>query len=155
MATDGRVDWRWRTGGDVIGKPVADERYVYFVALDNVLRAMNLVTGGQQWMRPLPIRPAWGAVKAGSTIVVAGQAAAAPRFNIKDGVAAGTVTGVATEPEVAAAAAAADRAEEGADLSSAPARRRSGRRAARPGASAHARADAADAVQGHREGGVG
>ena len=37
MATDGRVDWRWRTGGDVIGKPVADERYVYFVALDNVL----------------------------------------------------------------------------------------------------------------------
>jgi len=105
MASDGRVDWRWRTGGDVIGKPVADERYVYFVALDNVLRAMNLVTGGQQWMRPLPIRPAWGAVKAGSTILVAGQAAAIRAYNIKDGVAAGTVTGVATAPEDAAAAA--------------------------------------------------
>ena len=100
-------NWRWRTGGDVIGKPVADERYVYFVALDNVLRAMNLVSGGQQWMRPLPIRPAWGAVKAGSTIVVAGQAAAIRAYNIKDGVAAGTVTGVATEPGDAAAAAAA------------------------------------------------
>ena len=104
MASDGRVDWRWRTGGDVIGKPVADGRYVYFVALDNVLRAMNLVTGGQQWMRPLPIRPAWGAVKSGATIVVAGQAAALRAYNIKDGVAAGTVTGVATEPAAAAPA---------------------------------------------------
>ena len=54
----------------MIGKPVADDRYVYYVSLDNVLRAMNQVTGGQQWMRPLPIRPAWGAMKAGSTIVV-------------------------------------------------------------------------------------
>ena len=98
MAADGRVDWRWRTGGDVIGRPVADERHVYFVALDNVLRAMNMVSGGQQWMRPLPIRPAWGPVKAGSTIVVAGQAAALPAFNIKDGVATGTLTGVAAQP---------------------------------------------------------
>jgi outer membrane protein assembly factor BamB len=99
MAADGRVDWRWRTGGDVIGKPVADERYVYFVALDNVLRAMNLVTGGQQWMRPLPFRPAWGPAKAGSTIVVAGQTPPLRAFNIKDGTAAGTLTGVAAQSE--------------------------------------------------------
>ena len=79
MAADGRVDWRWRTGGDVIGMPVADERYVYFVSLDNVLRALNMVSGGQQWMRPLPMRPTWGPVKAGATIVVAGQARAAAR----------------------------------------------------------------------------
>ena len=98
MAADGRVDWRWRTGGDVIGRPVSDERYVYFVALDNVLRALNLVTGGQQWMRPLPMRPAWGPVKAGSTIVVAGQAAPLRAFNVKDGAAAGTLTGVAAQP---------------------------------------------------------
>src|SRR5262249_52458167 len=31
MARDGKVDWRWRTGGDVIGKPAADEDTVYFV----------------------------------------------------------------------------------------------------------------------------
>ena len=104
MARDGRVDWRWRTGADVIGKPVADERYVYFVALDNVLRAMNLVTGGQQWMRPLPIRPVFGAAKAGSTIVVSGQTATVHAFNIKDGSAAGTLTGVATQPPAAPAA---------------------------------------------------
>jgi len=109
MAADGRVDWRWRTGADVIGKPVADARYVYFVALDNVLRAMNLVTGGQQWMRPLPIRPAFGAAKAGSTIVVSGQTATVHAFNIKDGVAAGTLAGVATQPPAAAAADAASK----------------------------------------------
>jgi outer membrane protein assembly factor BamB len=108
MAADGRVDWRWRTGGDVIGKPVADDRYVYFVSLDNVLRAMNMVTGGQQWMRPLPMRPAWGAVLAGSTIVVAGQLPPLRAYNIKDGVAAGTLIGVATPaPEATPAAAAA------------------------------------------------
>jgi outer membrane protein assembly factor BamB len=99
MAEDGRVDWRWRTGGDVIGKPVADDRHVYFVALDNVLRAMNLVTGGQQWMRPLPIRPAWGLAKAGSTIVVAGLNPPLRAYNVKDGVAAGTLTGIAPQPE--------------------------------------------------------
>jgi outer membrane protein assembly factor BamB len=104
MAEDGRVDWRWRTGGDVIGKPIADERYVYFVALDNVLRAMNLVSGGQRWMRPLPIRPAWGPVRAGSTIVVAGQTPPLRAYNLKDGVAAGTLTGIVPQGEEPAAA---------------------------------------------------
>jgi outer membrane protein assembly factor BamB len=98
MTADGRVDWRWRTGGDVIGKPVADDHYVYFVSLDNVLRAMNMVTGGQQWMRPLPMRPAWGAVRAGSTIVAAGLLPPMRAYNIKDGVAAGTLTGIVTQP---------------------------------------------------------
>jgi outer membrane protein assembly factor BamB len=104
MAKDGRVDWKWRTGGDVIGRPIADHRLVYFVSLDNVLRAMNLVSGGQQWMRPLPMRPAWGAVQAGATIVVAGQTPPLRAFNIKDGSPAGTLTsaGLAPDAEVAA-----------------------------------------------------
>jgi len=106
MAADGRVDWRWRTGGDVIGRPVADNRYVYFLALDNVLRAINLVTGGQQWMRPLPIRPAWGPAKAGSAIIVAGLPPALRAFNMKDGVAVGTLTGFEPMPAGEGAAAA-------------------------------------------------
>ena len=98
MAKDGRIDWRWQTGADVIGRPIADDRHVYFVSLDNVLRAMNLVTGGQQWMRPLPIRPAFGPVRSGSTIVVAGQATL-HAYNSKDGVAAaGALAGVVQPP---------------------------------------------------------
>ena len=44
-ADDGEVAWRWRTGADVIGAPVADDRRVYFVSLDNVLRALDLRRG--------------------------------------------------------------------------------------------------------------
>jgi outer membrane protein assembly factor BamB len=101
LAKDGVVDWRWRTGGDVIGLPIADARLVYFVALDNVLRALNQKTGGQQWMRPLPMRPAWGPVAVGSTVVVAGLTASVRGFAMKDGAPAGEMTAtseVATQP---------------------------------------------------------
>ena len=104
LAADGKVDWKWRTGGDVIGRPIADKRHVYFVALDNVLRAHSLITGGQQWMRPLPMRPAYGPVRAGSTIVVAGQEAPLRAFNIKDGLQAGTLTGAGMAADAKTAA---------------------------------------------------
>jgi outer membrane protein assembly factor BamB len=105
MASDGRVDWHWKTGGDIIGRAVADNRLVYFVALDNVLRAMNLISGNQQWMRPLPLRPAWGPAKAGSAIIVAGPAPPLRAFDVKDGQAAGTLTGTGLGADAEAAAA--------------------------------------------------
>jgi outer membrane protein assembly factor BamB len=85
MTEDGRIDWRWRTGGDVIGRPIADEQRVYFVSLDNVLRALNLKSGGQHWMRPLPMRPVTGAIRAGSTVVVTGVGAALHAYDASDG----------------------------------------------------------------------
>lgn len=85
MTRDGRIDWRWRTGGDVIGAPVADGGRVYFVSLDNVLRAMNAVTGGQQWLRALPLRPTSGPLLAGATVLVVGQSPAIRTFNAQDG----------------------------------------------------------------------
>ena len=91
MAKDGRVDWRWRTGGNVIGMPAADAGHVYFVSLDNVVRAMHPVSGAQLWFKPLPFRPAWGAVRAGSTVVVAGQTSSLRAFAVKDGAASGTI----------------------------------------------------------------
>jgi outer membrane protein assembly factor BamB len=100
IAKDGRVDWRWRTGGDIVGKPVADEHRVYFVALDNVLRALDRVSGGQKWLRALPLRPIWGPVLAGATIVVGGQANSLRAYNMSDGVATGEVSAGA---EIAAA----------------------------------------------------
>ena len=85
MTEDGRIDWRWRTGGDVIGQPIADDHLVYFVSLDNVLRALNLKSGGQYWMRPLPMRPVSGPIQSGSTIVVSGVAAALHAYDASDG----------------------------------------------------------------------
>jgi len=95
LAKDGEIDWRWRTGGDIVGSAVADESRVYFVALDNVLRALNQKSGGQQWMRPLSLRPAWGPVAAGSSIVVAGLSNVVRGFAMKDGAPAGDVTAAA------------------------------------------------------------
>jgi outer membrane protein assembly factor BamB len=88
MTKDGRVDWRWRTGADVIGAPVSDGPRVYFVSLDNVLRSMNAVTGGQYWLRPLPLRPTVGPQLAGSTLVVVGQTSVIRAYGSKEGVAA-------------------------------------------------------------------
>jgi hypothetical protein len=93
MTKDGRVDWRWRTGGDVIGLPIADKDRVYFVALDNVLRALNQKSGVQHWMRPLAIRPAWGPIAAGSTVLVAGLTPSVRGFEMKDGSPAGDLPG--------------------------------------------------------------
>jgi len=86
---DGRVAWRWRTGADVVGVPVVDERNVYFVSLDNALRALSRKTGVQQWVRLLPIRPTRGPLRVDRTLVVSGIAPALRAYNMKDGTAAG------------------------------------------------------------------
>lgn len=96
----GEIDWRWRTGADVRGLPLTDDRLVYFVSLDNVLRALNLVSGGQKWMRALPLRPAWAPSIIDGTLVVAGQASTVRTYNAKDGTPA---TEISAGGEVAAA----------------------------------------------------
>ena len=42
---DGRVRWRKRVGAAVVGRPAADRSAVYFLALDNLLRALDRVGG--------------------------------------------------------------------------------------------------------------
>jgi len=100
LAKNGHVDWRWRTGGDVIGVPAVDAHRVYFVSLDNVLRALDRISGVQQWMRALPVRPVWGPVKVVEHLLVGGQANALQAYSAKDGTPAGNIDGGA---EIAAA----------------------------------------------------
>ncbi len=91
MAKDGRVDWRWRTGGDVVGTPIADDRRVYFVALDNVLRALNRRAAINDGFERCPCDRRGVPARAGGTIVVAGQAPALRVYDLKEGTAAGEV----------------------------------------------------------------
>ena len=88
---DGRVDWRTRAGSEIRGLPAVDERRVYFVSLDNVLRAVNRSHGVQQWIQMLKFRPLGGPVKAGDTIVVSGLQPPLRAFNIEDGKAASDI----------------------------------------------------------------
>ena len=91
-ATTGEVDWRWRTGADVIGAPITDGSRVYFVSRDNVLRALDRTSGGQRWKRALPGRPTRGVVRAGDLLLVSGLAPKVSAFAMKDGSPAGEIT---------------------------------------------------------------
>jgi outer membrane protein assembly factor BamB len=90
-ARDGVVRWRWRTGADIVGTPVADSDRVYFAALDNVLRALDLGSGAQRWKRALAVRPNIGPVLAADTLIISGLSPAIQGFFLKDGTPAGDV----------------------------------------------------------------
>ena len=82
---DGRIDWFWRTGGDVVGTPVADLEHVYFNARDNVLRALDRRNGARRWRRPLTGRPLHGPLRVGPLIVVAGVSPTVELFDAETG----------------------------------------------------------------------
>jgi outer membrane protein assembly factor BamB len=87
---DGSVDWSVPTGADVIGLPVADAHNVYFVSLDNVLRAVHRGSGNQEWKRVLAVRPTAGPIQALNVILVTGLSKTLPAFTATEkGLAAG------------------------------------------------------------------
>ena len=88
-AQDGEKRWRARTGADVVSRPIVDEHRVYFLSLDNVLRALNRSNGVLQWKRPLTLRPAWAPIKAFDAIIVTGIQGPLRAFLLKDGTPAG------------------------------------------------------------------
>jgi outer membrane protein assembly factor BamB len=110
-AKDGERLWRWQTGGDVVGRAAIDEKHVYFVSLDNLLRGMDRKSGAQLWKRALPSRPASGPLLAGTTLLVSGREAALRIFATKDGAPGTDVTAdgiIAAPPAIVPVAASAD-----------------------------------------------
>jgi len=53
----GRLAWKWRTGGDVMGVSGDIKGGAYYASLDNVLRAVNRGNGNQRWIKEIPTRP--------------------------------------------------------------------------------------------------
>jgi outer membrane protein assembly factor BamB len=94
----GKVDWRWRTGGPIVGTPAIDEDHVYFLSLDNVLRALNRGNGTQAWYAPVPFRPSGGPVLNARLLLVSGLTEVRA-FQVTDGSDAGSIE----VPEVLAA----------------------------------------------------
>ena len=68
---------------------------VYFVSLDNVLRALNRSNGVQQWKKGLTFRPAWSPIIGADTVMVTGIQGPLLAFYRKDGAPGGElVTGM-------------------------------------------------------------
>jgi outer membrane protein assembly factor BamB len=90
-ADRGKTKWRWRTGGSIVGATAVDADRVYFVSLDNVLRALNRTGGDQRWKSALPHRPTGGPFLVGQVLFVPGISSELPTFRAKDGKPAGSV----------------------------------------------------------------
>ena len=71
---NGSVDWRWRTGGDIVGIPAVDQDRVFFLSLDNILRSLDRGSGVQRWRQPLAGRPTSGPLLVGDVLLVSGVA---------------------------------------------------------------------------------
>ena len=89
--TDGRMQWRWRTGGDIVGPPAADERHVVFASLDNILRALDRNSGAQRWRRPLAGRPTGGPQVVDGMVFISGVSPELQAFDMSSGHSSGTV----------------------------------------------------------------
>ena len=111
-AADGRILWRWRTGADIAGAPLADRARIYFGALDNVFRALDRRHGAQRWKQELPMRPIWGPSLIDEIIVLSGLGPEIRGYRTDDGEPAGffiASSELAAPPYVADAEAADDR----------------------------------------------
>ena len=68
-----RDDWCFQVGAAVIGRPAADATHVYFVALDNLLRAHDRKNGAFRWKKDLRYRPSAGPLLVGASVAVPGS----------------------------------------------------------------------------------
>jgi outer membrane protein assembly factor BamB len=84
-AEDGDGDWKFATGADLLGLPVLDDKRVYFVALDNVIRGHNRNGGSRVWKQLIPVRPFTGPLLSGETLIVSGVAAELYGYSTLDG----------------------------------------------------------------------
>ena len=93
-AGDGRLMWRWQVGGAIVGTPAVDADCVYFLALDNILRAVSRTNGAQQWKRGLELRPGAGPLLVAGLVLVPGVGSEIQAFQTVDGSPAGSATTV-------------------------------------------------------------
>ena len=93
--TNGRIAWKWKTGGDVIGMAADGKGGAYYASLDNVVRAVNRGNGNQRWIKEIPTRPArppqvlGDGVKYEEIVLLTGVTSEIDAFAAKNGAASG------------------------------------------------------------------
>jgi len=92
----GRLAWKWKAGGDVIGISADRKSAAFYASLDNVLRSVNRGNGNQRWIKEIPTRPAAppqnfsGGIAYKEIVVLTGATSEIDAFAADPGAAAGT-----------------------------------------------------------------
>jgi outer membrane protein assembly factor BamB len=94
---EGRLEWKWKLGGDAIGAFWQDG-VVYVAAVDNLLRALRSDGGNQIWVRKLTTRSISPPSAFGGIVVVSGRNPGLSTLNALTGEAISTL---ATPPDLA------------------------------------------------------
>ena len=84
-AANGRAYPVSTVGAEPRGRAAADDRNVYFAAMDNVVRAIDRGSGALRWKKGLTYRPNAGPVVLGSYVVVPGDVEALAVFDARTG----------------------------------------------------------------------
>ena len=87
---NGKERWHWRVGGRPVGRAAVDEKRVYYVALDNILWALDRGNGVMKWRAELPVRASGGPIVIGTVVAVAAMALQINGYRAQTGLAAGT-----------------------------------------------------------------
>jgi len=90
-AATGEVDWTWRVGANLLGAPTVDDQRVFFVALDNVVRALDRESGAQKWQHAIRRRAASGPAVVENVVLLASSSSGEIYAWLADGHPAGTV----------------------------------------------------------------
>ena len=90
-ASTGGVDWTWRVGANLLGAPTVDDQRVFFVALDNVVRALDRESGVQKWQHAIRRRAASGPAVVQNVVLLASSSSGEIYAWLADGHPAGTV----------------------------------------------------------------
>jgi outer membrane protein assembly factor BamB len=90
--SNGEIDWRWNVGAEIRGAAAADAERVYFAGLDNVVRAVDRISGVQRWQQGVPFRPFMGPGAAGGAVLVAGPVPDVRLLNPLTGVESGKLS---------------------------------------------------------------
>jgi len=91
-AASGEIEWPIRVGAQIRGRAASDGQRIFFVALDNLVRAVDHWTGAQRWQQGVPFRPLVGPTVAGGSVFVAGPGVELRAFRAATGAASGSIT---------------------------------------------------------------
>jgi len=98
-AQNGEIDWVKRIGAAIVGPATADGTRVYFLALDNIVRALDRSNGNQRWQHAYRRRASAGPAIGGTYVFVASSSSPEIWMWMNDGRPAGTLT-LPAEPAV-------------------------------------------------------